>query len=131
MSAQHKEALAEGRRLSRAVDRYLVAIETHKPKRGRQRTKETAQRQLTEVKAKLANGARAAEKLELIQRRIDLEQELARDVTVLDLSALEKEFVAAAKPYAAKNHITYGAFRECGVAPEVLKKAGVSRGMQS
>jgi hypothetical protein len=33
-----------------------------------------------------------------------------------------------AKSYSAKKGISYGAWREFGVSPEVLKKAGISRG---
>ena len=44
-----------------------------------------------------------------------------------DLSGLEKEFVKVAKAYSAKKKISYGAWREFGVPPEVLKKAGITR----
>jgi hypothetical protein len=40
---------------------------------------------------------------------------------------LEKEFVKVAKSYSAKKRISYGAWREFGVPPEALKKAGISR----
>jgi hypothetical protein len=45
-----------------------------------------------------------------------------------DVSALEKEFIKVAKSYSAKKGISYGAWREFGVEPDVLKKAGVTRG---
>ena len=45
-----------------------------------------------------------------------------------DLSGLEKEFVKVAKAYSAKKRISYGTWREFGVPPEVLKKAGITRG---
>jgi hypothetical protein len=44
------------------------------------------------------------------------------------MSALEKEFVRAAKGYSERKGITYGAWREFGVPAEVLRKAGISRG---
>ena len=45
-----------------------------------------------------------------------------------DISAVEKDFVKVAKSYAKRKGITYGAWREFGVSPEVLKKAGITRG---
>ncbi len=127
MTASHKQALAEGREASRHVRAYLEALQANKPKRGRKRTKETVQRQLSEVEAQIgpATGLR---KLELAQRRIDLAVELEGfDVTV-DLSDLRKNFVKHAKPYAKRKGISYGAWREAGVPAEDLKAAGITRG---
>ena len=68
-------------------------------------------------------------RLNLLQERRDLEVELAgMSAGGPDLGDLEKEFVKVAKPYAQKKGISYGAWREFGVAPEVLKKAGITRG---
>src|SRR5689334_14172965 len=102
MSAEHKAALAEGRNLSRSVGRYLDALEAHKPKRGRKRTPESVKRQLASVQEELktAGGAR---RLELIQQRRSLEVEQAgMQVGGPDLSALEKDFVKAAKGYSKR-----------------------------
>jgi hypothetical protein len=128
MSAEHKAALAEGRNLSRSVNRYLEALEAHKPKRGRKRTSESVKRQLGSVQDQLktASGAR---RLELIQQRRSLEVETAAmQLGAPDISALEKEFVRSAKGYSQRKGITYGAWREFGVPPEVLRKAGITRG---
>src|SRR4051812_36764497 len=128
MSAEHKAALAEGRNLARSVSRYLDALEAHKPKRGRKRTPDSVKKQLAAVQESLktASGAR---RLELIQQRRGLEVELAgMQVGGPDLSALEKEFVKSAKGYSQRKGITYGAWREFGVPPEVLRKASISRG---
>ncbi len=43
------------------------------------------------------------------------------------ITGLERDFVKVAKAYSAKKGISYGAWREFGVSPEVLKKAGISR----
>ena len=128
MSAEHKAALAEGRNLSRSVGRYLDALEAHKPKRGRKRTPESVKKNLAAVQESLktASGAR---RLELIQQRRGLEVEMAgMSAGGPDLTALEREFVKSAKGYSARKGITYGAWREFGVPPEVLRKAGISRG---
>jgi hypothetical protein len=49
MSVEHKQALAVGREESRAVRRYLEALEAHKPKRGRKRTAEGIQSRLRQI----------------------------------------------------------------------------------
>jgi hypothetical protein len=127
MTASHKQALAEGRTASRHVRAYLEALEANKPKRGRKRTKDTVRRQLEETKAEIgpATGLR---KLELAQRRIDLEAELAAFDVSVDLSGLRKDFVKHAKAYGTRKHISYAAWREAGVSAEDLKAAGISRG---
>jgi len=130
MSDEHKLALAEGRAQARAVRDYLGALEANRPRRGRRRTVETVERQLAETREELA-AAGGATKLELIQRRRDLEVELATlraGGGSVDLSELEQPFVEHGKAYAERKGISYAAFREFGVPAEVLKKAGIGRG---
>ena len=128
MSDTHKEALAEGRNHARIVGRYLEALEANKPKRGRKRTSDTVKKRLTAVGAEIKEATGLA-RLNLLQERRDLEVELASmQAGTPDLSDLEKEFAKVAKAYSAKKRISYGAWREFGVPPEVLKKAGITRG---
>jgi hypothetical protein len=128
MTDEHKAALAEGRNHARTVGRYLEALDAHKPKRGRKRTADTVKKRLTAIEPEL-KAAAGLSRLTLLQERRDLEVELAgMQVGAPDLSALEKDFVKVAKTYAQRKGISYGAWREFGVPPEVLKKAGVSRG---
>src|SRR5579863_1169439 len=98
MSVEHKQALAVGREESRAVRRYLEALEAHKPKRGRKRTAEGIEARLRQIDARLPN-ADALTRVHLVQERLNLQTELeSRDNTV-DLKALEDAFVGAAKGY--------------------------------
>jgi hypothetical protein len=128
MSDVHKEALAEGRNHARIVGRYLDALEANKPKRGRKRTPDSVKKRLTTVAAELKEAS-GLTRLNLLQERRDLEVELATmQAGTPDLSGLEKEFVKVAKEYSAKKRISYGAWREFGVPPEALKKAGITRG---
>ena len=128
MSDTHKEALAEGRNHARIVGRYLEALEANKPKRGRKRTAETVKKRLATVAVEMKDAAGLA-RLNLLQERRDLEVELATmQGAKPDTSELEKEFTKVAKAYSAKKRISYGAWREFGVPPEVLKKAGITRG---
>lgn len=127
MSDEHKAALAEGRNQGRAVRRYLEALEDNRPKRGRKRTEESVTRDLVRTEEDLET-ADALRRLELIQRRIDLQAELDKMGTTVDLSALEAEFVAVAKGYAERKQISYEAWREAGVSSATLKAAGIGRG---
>jgi uncharacterized protein YicC (UPF0701 family) len=126
MSAEHKAALAEGRNQGRAVRRYLEALDAHRPKRGRKRTPESMQKRLDRIDVELAS-ADPLKRLQLIQERLDLTAELEAVSETVDLSGLEKEFVSAAAAYSARKGISYAAWRELGVEPAVLKKAGISR----
>ena len=126
MSDEHKAALAEGRNQGRAVRRYLEALDAHKPKRGRKRTPESMQKRLARIDVELAS-ADPLKRLQLIQERLDLKTELEHANTKVDLTGLEEEFVRAAAAYSARKGISYAAWRELGVEPAVLKRAGVSR----
>lgn len=128
MSEDHKAALAEGRNQSRAVSRYLDALEANRPKRGRKRTAESVKKRLAAVEAELRTAG-GLQRLSLLQERRDLEVELAgMSAGGPDVAALEKEFVKVAKTYSERKGISYGAWREFGVPAEVLKRAGISRG---
>jgi uncharacterized protein YicC (UPF0701 family) len=127
MSDAHKAALAEGRDQGRAVRRYLEALELHKPKRGRKQTPESIKKQLADIEKKL-ESADALSRLQLRQKRRDLQAKLDTGQPAVDLTALEAEFVVAAKSYGNRKGISYGVWREAGVDPTVLRKAGISRG---
>lgn len=127
MSPEHKEALALGREQGRAVRRYLEALEAHRPKRGRKRTPDSIQRRLTDIDSKLPT-ADPLSRLQLVQERMNLQNELATKSAVVDLSALEKAFVKAAGEYGRRKGISYAAWREAGVDAAVLRQAGIRRG---
>src|SRR5207302_9231665 len=126
MSNQHKKALAQGREQGRAIRRYLDALARQRPRRGRRRTVESANRQLRETVDQLAT-ARSLARVELLQRRIDLEAEIASlgQDGGRDLSELEAGFVAAAKEYSERKGITTQAWLQGGVPRSVLRQAGL------
>ena len=128
MSDEHKAALAEGRDQGRAVRRYLEALETSRPKRGRKRTRETVERRLESVDQEL-EAADPLTRLHLLQERQDLEAELqSMNGVSVDLASLEEAFVQAAAPYSRRRGISYSAWRAVGVPPAVLGRAGIGRG---
>jgi hypothetical protein len=130
MSAAHKEALAVGREEGRAVRRYLEALEAHKPKRGRKRSAETIQKRLDQIEERV-DSADALSRVHLVQERMNLQSELAAKDAVVDLAALEADFVLAASNYGERKGISYAAWREAGVDAGVLRKAGIRRGAEA
>ena len=126
LSPEHKAALAVGRDQGRIVRRYLEALERNRPKRGRKRTLESVKRQLEQVQEKL-DVADPLTRLHLMQERRDLESELANKDSNEDLGQLEEEFTLVAEEYGRRKGISYAAWREAGVAPPVLRKAGIGR----
>ena len=126
MTAEHKQALADGRAEGRSVKAYLDALEQQKPRRGRKRTPDSIAKRLTAIEKQLADAS-SLQRLQLVQERRDLETELAGMDTTVDLTALEAGFVKVAKDYSARKGIEYASWRELGVGADVLKKAGVTR----
>lgn len=126
LSDDHLAALAEGRTQSAAVRRYLEALEAHKPKRGRKRTSDSIKGRLAKIEAELQDST-SLRRLQLMQERMDLLEELNTTAATVDLSELEDGFVRAAKAYGDRKGITYTTWREFGVPASVLKKAGIGR----
>lgn len=123
----HKAALAAGRAEGKVVRDYLEALRANKPRRGRKRTPDSIHKRLDKIDAQLTNADAVAE-LKLVQERLDLTRELEASGSQVDLSALETAFVETAARYGARNGISYSAWRQVGVEPAVLKRAGIGRG---
>jgi len=126
LSKAHKSALARGRAEGHAVRRYLEAVDEHRPRRGRRRSREAVERRL-EVVAVQLRGAEPLRRLHLLQERDELEAELARLSSVDDLPALEQAFVRVARAYGERKGIGHGAWRAAGVSAAVLQRAGITR----
>jgi hypothetical protein len=127
LTDEHKAALAEGRSQGRAVRRYLEALDSHRPKRGRKRTPESMKKRMEKIDQELQT-ADPLQRLHLVQERLDLQSALEATSATVDLGALEEEFVAAAAAYSERKGISYAAWRELGVSAAVLKRAGIGRG---
>ena len=124
MSNAHKKALANGRNEGRIIREYLEIVEATKPKRGRRRTPESITKRLSVITAELKT-ADPVTKVRLIQERMNLRNELASMKTKTEIAAAEARFVKVAKSFSERNDITYDAWREFGVTPAVLKRAGI------
>ncbi len=130
LTPEHKAALAVGRDQGRTVRRYLEALDRNRPKRGRKRTVESVKRQLTQVQERL-EMADPLTKLHLLQERRDLEAELADKDATEDVPQLEADFIEVAAEYGKRKGITYASWREAGVSPSILRKAGIARGSKN
>ncbi|HEY8524059.1 MAG TPA: hypothetical protein VIL48_03785 [Acidimicrobiales bacterium] len=127
MTEEHKMALAEGREQGRIVRRYLEALESHKPRRGRKRSPEAIKNRLEAIEAELPS-ADPLKRLHLVQERLDLQNALEASSAGEDFAELEEQFVKVAASYGERKGISYTAWRELGVPPAVLSRAGISRG---
>jgi hypothetical protein len=126
VSDEHKAAMAQGRNESRAVNQYLSALESHRPKRGRKRTPESIDKRLKAIEVQLETAS-GVNRLSLVQERLDLTSELEGMTATSDLDELEEEFVKVAGAYGGRKGISYAAWRELGIEPSVLKRAGITR----
>ena len=126
MTPEHKAALALGRTEGRVVREYLEALRANKPTPGRKRTAESIGRRLAAIERELPD-ADPVNELRLVQERIDLQAELAAFGQRVDMAACEAAFVGVAKSYSERTGVSYAAWRAVGVAPAVLKLAGVRR----
>lgn len=126
LTPAHKAAMAQGRNESRSVKAYLEALENNRPKRGRKRTPQSIETRLAKIDAELAT-ADPLKRLKLTQEKMDLASELRAMSVKVDLSSLEKAFIAAAKSYSDRTGISYEAWRQIGVSADTLRSAGITR----
>lgn len=129
MSDEHKAALAQGRRESRAIKAYLEALKSRRP--GRPVTPESVRKRIESIDERLAAEDDPLKQLELRQEKIDAEGTLKEVESKEDIDELERGFVDAAKPYSERKGISYTAWRQVGVPARVLKEAGIPRTRQT
>lgn len=121
----HKKAMAKGRRQAAAVRNYLQALES---KASTRRVNEGKLRErIDETEQRIHAEQNPAKRVELIQKRLDYETQLATLEEEPDLEALERDFKDAVKEYSERKGVTYTAWRELGVPASVLRGAGVPR----
>ena len=124
MTAEHKAALAKGRAQAKAVRQYLTMLERD-GRRSSRMSEEQLNSKIHELDARIQEESDPATRVELIQRRLDYEEQLKDAGDSVDPEVLEKGFVEAAKEYAERKGITYPAWREVGVPAATLKAAGI------
>lgn len=129
MSDEHKAALAQGRRESRAIKAYLEALKSRRP--GRPITADSVRKRIESIDERLAAEDDPLKQLELRQEKIDAESTLKEVESKEDIDELEGGFIDAAKPYSERKGISYTAWRQVGVPARVLKEAGIPRTRQA
>jgi hypothetical protein len=109
------------------VRRYLAALETER-KGGKRRLADSIANRILKIDELLVT-ADPLSRLHLTQERIDLHGEQIRYANGAsdDVSSLEKQFIKVARSYADRLGISYAAWRQVGVDPEVLERCGIVR----
>lgn len=129
MTEEHRAAIAAGRAEAGAVSDYLDALESNRPKPGRRVSPEKLQERRDGIDAQLAAGdIRPIKRLELMQDRRDIDKQLAAVAEEPDMSSVEAAFIEHAAAYGKRKGIQYATWREAGVAAELLRRAGITRG---
>lgn len=123
MSDEHKAALAQGRKESRAIKAYLEALDARNP--GRPVSKDSLQKRLDRVNEKLGVTENPLEKVDLIQSKLDIEKAIDEVENAQDFTALESGFVESVPSYSDRKGVSYTAWRVYGVPASVLKSAGI------
>jgi len=125
MSAEHKAALAEGRRQAKAIKSYLQALGARKP--GRPVTSDSLAKKIENLNAKIESETDPLKRVEMVQQRLDAEDTLDNLSDAVNFTQLEADFVQAAKTYSDRKGISYSAWREAGVPADVLRSADIAR----
>ena len=125
MTQSHKDALKDGRERGQIVRRYLNAIESAKPRRGRPMTPEGLRKSMEKIEANLATEKDPLRKLDLVQSKIKKQKDLEEFESPIDMVALENEFVRVAKDYNDSKELSPEAWLELGVPRDVLRRAGI------
>jgi hypothetical protein len=126
MSAEHKAAIAQGRRETKAIKAYLEAISVPR-RRGRPITPETLETKIADLDQRIRDEDNPLARVELFQARLDAQEALDQLTATVDLDALEVGFIEYAGSYSERKGLTWPAWREAGVSAEVLRAAGIKR----
>ena len=126
VTKEHKAAMATGRAESRAVSNYLEAMAANKPRRGRKRTPESIKSRLEIIESEI-DEADMLSRVNLVQERMNLLEELGAMEEKVDLAEFEAEFLKVAASYGERKGISYAAWRDVGVSADMLSRAGIGR----
>lgn len=126
MSAEHKAALAKGRDQARAVRDYLQMLERD-GRRSSKLSPDQLEQKVHQIEARIQEEPDPATRLELVQKRLDYQEQLKTSDYAPNPEQVEQAFVDAAKEYSERKGISYPAWREIGVPAATLREAGVPR----
>jgi len=126
MTENHKAALAQGRRESKAIKSYLEAITVPK-RRGRPVTPEAIEAKIVALDEKVRTERDPLARVDLYQARIDAQAALDAMTGAIDIDILEPGFIEHVASYSERKGISWAAWREADVPASVLAAAGVKR----
>lgn len=106
------------------VRRYLKALDERDSIRKKWSDPE---KRLIEVSAALEERPEPIQRLKLLQMRVELRQAVAAQAEAQEFAKITDEFVDVAASYSKRIGISYAAWRDYGVPPAILNKAGVHR----
>jgi hypothetical protein len=118
---EHLAALAQGRTEGKAIREYLTAVNAQgKRQRGRQ------PKGAADIQAQIDATDDPVERIRL-RPALRAAQDREAAGSEQDMATLEEAFVKYAGSYSQRFGLTYGDWRMEGIAPAVLKAAGISR----
>ncbi|MER3522178.1 MAG: hypothetical protein C4317_08440 [Acidimicrobiia bacterium] len=125
LTEKEKAAIKKGREETEAVKAYLDSLGT---RQGRRVDPKALERKLAKAKQELSAARNSLRRVELTEKVLQLEkavQEARKSGG--DGEDFEKKFIQYAASFAKRKGISYKAFRQMGVPPSVLAKAGIKR----
>lgn len=122
-----------GREQSTIVRKYLLALEELSQIQRTRQSVDRMQERLQRVDAKIEATADPLQRLELVQQRNQLSDQIAKVGNGgINIEELEERFIAVAKDFGDRKGIQVPAWREVGVPAPVLRRAGYAiRGRSS
>ncbi len=125
LTEKDKAAIRKGREETEAVKAYLDSLQM----RGVRRVDpKVIERRLAKAQQELSAADNSLRKIELTEKVLRLEKALAAARKGGGKGPdLEKGFIQHAASFAKRKGISYQAFRQMGVHPSVLAKAGIQR----
>ena len=127
MTAEHKDALAEGRAEGQGGQELPRGIASRSGRGAAASGRPTRSRSGSPRSTRSSRRRSSLQRLQLVQETMDLDTELDGSWAPRSTSRLEGDFVKMAGKYAERKGIAYAAWRELGVSADVLKKAGIAR----
>jgi hypothetical protein len=89
------------------------------------RSRDALEKRRAQIEQWIAEETSPIREVELIQHRLDLDTQLAQIDQAARIPELEEAFVSVAASWAKRCGISAAALREVGVAPTVLRRAGL------
>ncbi len=123
MTDEHKRQLAMGRAAGPAIRNYLAVVS--QPKR-RGRKAAPPEQQIATLERQIKDATDPIERVKLVSA-LRQQRELASQGAEASVDELESGFVQFASWFSEQHSITYADWREMGVPPTVLKRAGIKR----